>query len=43
MVSPDQKENLFATLAELFDHSCSTFEMALNELKQKVRLVSVGC
>jgi len=31
VVSPEQKENLFATVAELFDHSCISFEEATLE------------
>ena len=30
-ISPEQKENLFATVAELFDHSCTSFELAAEE------------
>jgi len=36
VVSPEQKENLFSTVAELFDQSCSSLELSLNEVRTKV-------
>lgn len=35
VVSPEQKENLFSTVAELFDQSCSSLELALNDVSSR--------